>query len=155
MMIDEKLNSMGVKLSDPVPSVGSFIPVVITGNLAFLSGQIPVELGSNPIQVKYKGKVGRDLSLKDSQAAARLCVINGLSELKQVVGSLDKIKKIVKVSGYVNCDPFFADHAKVINGASDFLVEVFGEKGKHSRVSVGASSLAFDSSVEVEFIVEV
>jgi enamine deaminase RidA (YjgF/YER057c/UK114 family) len=155
MMIDEKLNSMGVKLSDPVPSVGSFIPVVITGSLVFVSGQIPVEPGSNPIQVKYKGKVGRDLSLKDGQAAARLCVINGLSELKQVVGSLDKIKKFVKVSGYVNCDPSFTDHANVINGASDFLVEVFGEKGKHSRVSVGASSLAFDSSVEVEFIVEI
>jgi enamine deaminase RidA (YjgF/YER057c/UK114 family) len=155
MMIDEKLNSMGVKLSDPVPSVGSFIPVVMTGSLAFVSGQIPVEPGSNPIQVKYKGKVGRDLSLKDGQAAARLCVINGLSELKQVVGSLDKIKKFVKVSGYVNCDPSFTDHANVINGASDFLVEVFGEKGKHSRVSVGASSLAFDSSVEVEFIVEI
>jgi enamine deaminase RidA (YjgF/YER057c/UK114 family) len=155
MMIDEKLNSMGVKLSDPVPSVGSFIPVVMTGSLAFVSGQIPVEPGSNPIQVKYKGKVGRDLSLKDGQAAARLCVINGLSELKQVVGSLDKIKKFVKVSGYVNCDPSFTDHANVINGASDFLVEVFGEKGKHSRVSVGTSSLAFDSSVEVEFIVEI
>jgi enamine deaminase RidA (YjgF/YER057c/UK114 family) len=155
MMIDEKLNSVGVKLSDPVPSVGSFIPVVITGNLAFVSGQLPVEPGINPIQVKYKGKLGRDISLEDGQAAARLCVINGLSELKYVIGNLDNIKKFVKVSGYVNCDPSFTDHAKVINGASDFLVQVFGEKGKHSRVSVGASSLAFDSSVEVDFIVEI
>jgi len=155
MMIDEKLNSMGVKLSDPTPSIGSFIPVVITGNLAFVSGQIPVEPGSNPIQIKYKGKVGRDITLEDGQAGAKLCAINGLSELKQALGSLDKIKKFVKVSGYVNCDPSFTDHAKVINGASDFLVEVFGEKGKHSRVSVGASSLAFDSSVEVDFIVEI
>jgi enamine deaminase RidA (YjgF/YER057c/UK114 family) len=154
-MIDEKLNSMGVKLSDPVPSVGSFIPVVITGNLAFVSGQIPIEPGSNPIQVKYKGKVGRDISLEDGQAAAKLCAINGLAELKQALGSLDNIKKFVKVSGYVNCDPSFIDHPKVINGASNFLVEVFGEKGKHARVSVGASSLAFDSSVEVDFIVEV
>ena len=87
--------------------------------------------------------------------AAKLCAINGLSELKQALGSLDKIKKFVKVSGYINCDPSFTDHAKVINGASDFLVQVFGEKGKHARVSVGASSLAFDSSVEVDFIVEV
>ena len=87
--------------------------------------------------------------------AARLCVINGLSELKNVVGNLDNIKKFVKVSGYVNCDSSFTDHAKVINGASDFLVEVFGEKGKHARVSVGASSLALDSSVEVDFIVEI
>jgi enamine deaminase RidA (YjgF/YER057c/UK114 family) len=155
MMIDEKINSMGVKLSNPVPSVGSFIPVVITGNLAFVSGQIPVEPGSDPMQIRYKGKVGRDISLEDGQAAAKLCTINGLSELKQALGSLDNIKKFVKVSGYVNCDPSFTDHAKVINGASDFLVGVFGEKGKHARVSVGASSLAFDSSVEVEFIVEI
>jgi len=154
-MIDEKLNSIGVKLSDPVLSVGSYIPVVITCNLAFVSGQLPIEPGSNPIQVKYKGKLGRDISLEDGQAAARLCVINGLSELKNVVGNLDNIKKFVKVSGYVNCDPSFTDHAKVINGASDFLVEVFGEKGKHARVSVGAGSLALDSSVEVEFIVEI
>jgi enamine deaminase RidA (YjgF/YER057c/UK114 family) len=155
-MIEEKLNSFGVKLSDThPPAVGSFIPVLITGNLAFVSGQIPIEPGSNQIQVKYKGKVGRDISLEDGRAAAKLCAINGLSELKQALGSLDNIKKFVKVSGYVNCDPSFADHSKVINGASDFLVQVFGEKGKHARVSVGASSLAFDSSVEVEFIVEV
>jgi enamine deaminase RidA (YjgF/YER057c/UK114 family) len=155
-MIQERLNSLGVKLSDTQSSaVGSFIQVVITGNLAFVSGQIPVEPGSNPIQVKYKGKVDRDISLEDAQAAARLCVINGLSELKQALGSLDKIKKFVKVSGYVNCDPSFTGHAKVINGASDFIVEVFGEKGKHARVSVGVSSLAFDSSVEVDFVVEV
>ena len=100
MMIDEKLNSIGVKLSHPIQSVGSFIQVVITGNL-------------------------------------------------------DNIKKIVKVSGYVSCDSSFTDHAKVINGASDFLVEIFGEKGKHARVSVGASSLALNSSVEVDFIVEI
>ncbi len=155
MMIDEKLNSVGVELSDPVPSVGSFVQVVITGNLAFVSGQLPIEPGSNPVQVKYKGKIGRDISLEDGQAAARLCAINGLSELKNIVGDLDNIKKIVKVSGYVNCDSSFTDHAKVINGASDFLVEVFGEKGKHARVSVGASSLALDSSVEVDFIVEI
>ena len=155
-MIEERLNSLGVKLADTQSSVvGSFIPVVITGNLAFVSGQIPIKQGSNPIQVKYKGKVGRDISIEDGQAAARLCVINGLSELKQALGNLDKIKKFVKVSGYVNCDPSFTGHAKVINGASDFLVEVFGEKGKHARVSSGASSLALDSSVEVDFIVEV
>ena len=154
-MIEERLNSLGVKLSDTQHTIGSFVPVVITGTLVFVSGQIPIEPGSNSINANYKGKVGRDISLEDGQAAARLCVINGLSELKQALESLDKIKKFVKVSGYVNCDPSFTDHAKVINGASDFIVEVFGEKGKHARVSVGASSLALDSSVEVDFIVEV
>jgi enamine deaminase RidA (YjgF/YER057c/UK114 family) len=154
-MIEERLNSLGVKLSDTQHTIGSFVPVVITGNLVFVSGQIPIEPSSNSINAKYKGKVGRDISLEDGQAAARLCVINGLSELKQALGSLDKIKKFVKVSGYVSCDASFTAHAKVINGASDFIVDVFGEKGKHARVSVGASSLAFDSSVEVELIVEV
>jgi enamine deaminase RidA (YjgF/YER057c/UK114 family) len=154
-MIEERLNSLGIKLSDTQHTIGSFVPVVITGNLVFVSGQIPIEPGSNSINANYKGKVGRDISLEDGQAAARLCIINGLSELKQALGSLDKIKKFVKVSGYVNCDASFTGHAKVINGASDFIVDVFGEKGKHARVSVGASSLAFDSSVEVELIVEV
>ena len=154
-MIEERLNSLGVKLSGTQHTIGSFVPVAITGNLVFVSGQIPIEPGSNSVNAKYKGKVGRDISLEDGQAAARLCIINGLSELKQALGSLDKIKKFVKVSGYVNCDASFTGHAKVINGASDFIVDVFGEKGKHARVSVGASSLAFDSSVEVEIIVEV
>jgi enamine deaminase RidA (YjgF/YER057c/UK114 family) len=154
-VIEERLNSLGIKLADTQSStVGSFIPIVITGNLAFVSGQIPIEPGSNPIQVTYKGKVGRDISLEVGQAAAKLCVINGLSELKLALGSLDKIKKFVKVSGYVNCDASFTDIAKVINGASDFVVEVFGEKGKHSRVSVGVNSLALDSSVEIDFVVE-
>lgn len=155
-MIEEKLKLLGIKLSDTKSSaVGSFTQVVISGNLAFVSGQIPIQLGSNPVEVKFKGKVGRDVSLEEGQAAARLCLINGLSELKQIVGNLDNIKKIVKVSGYINCDPSFAGHAKVINGASDLLVEVFGEKGKHTRVSVGVNSLAFDSSVELDLIAEI
>jgi enamine deaminase RidA (YjgF/YER057c/UK114 family) len=155
-MIEEKIKLLGIKLSDTKSSaVGSFTQVVISGNLAFVSGQIPIQLGSNPVEVKFKGKVGRGVSLEEGQAAARLCLINGLSELKQIVGNLDNIKKIVKVSGYVNCDPSFAGHAKVINGASDLLVEVFGEKGKHTRVSVGVNSLAFDSSVELDLIAEI
>ncbi|MGC2428693.1 MAG: RidA family protein, partial [Nitrososphaeraceae archaeon] len=149
-MIDEKLVSLGIKLSDPLPPVGSYVPVIIAGNLIFVSGQIPVEPGSNPIHVKYKGKVGRDISLEDGQAAAILCAINALSQLKGALNSLDQIKKFVKVSGYVNCDPSFTDHPKVINGASDFLVQLFGEKGKHTRVAVGASSLPFDCSVEID-----
>jgi enamine deaminase RidA (YjgF/YER057c/UK114 family) len=155
LMIEEKLVSLGVKLSDQLPPpVGSYLPVIVTGNLAFVSGQIPVEPGSNPVQVKYKGKVGRDISLEDGQAAARLCAINALSQLKGALNSLDQIKKFVKVSGYVNCDPSFTDHPKVINGASDFLVQLFDEKGKHTRVAVGSSSLPFNSSVEIDFIVE-
>ncbi len=106
-------------------------------------------------QVKFRGKVGKDLSLEAGQQAARLCTINALAQLKAALGSLDRIKRFVKVTGFVSCDPTFTDQPKVINGASDFLVQVFGEKGRHARAAVGVSSLPLDSAVEVEFIVEI
>ena len=155
-MIEEKLSSLGIKLFDvPPPSAGSYIPLVITGNLVFLSGQIPVESGSMPPKVEFKGKVGKDISLEDGQKAARLCTINALSHLKSAFGTLDKIKKFVKVSGFVNCAPSFIDHSKIINEASNLLTQIFGEKGKHARLAVGVNSLPLDSSVEIEFIVEI
>ena len=158
IVIEEKLRSLGIKLSDSLPPspAGSYVPVVVTNNLAFVSGQVALEGGgSAPVQVKYKGKVGTDISIEDGQKAARLCLINALSQFKTALGSLDNIKKFVKVSGYVNCDPSFIDQPRVINGASDFLLEVFGEKGKHARTSVGVTSLPFDSAVEIDFIVEI
>jgi enamine deaminase RidA (YjgF/YER057c/UK114 family) len=99
--------------------------------------------------------VGRDITIEAGQHAARLCTINALAQLKSALGSLDRIKRVVKVSGFVNCDPSFTDQAKVINGASDLLVQIFGDAGKHARAAVGVSSLPLDSAVEVEFIVEV
>ena len=159
IVIEEKLRSLGIKLSDSLPPqpAGSYVPVVVTNNLAFVSGQVALEGGggSAPVQVKYKGKVGTDISIEDGQKAARLCLINALSQLKTALGSLDNIKKFVKISGYVNCGPSFTDQPKVINGASDFLLEVFGEKGKHARTAVGVISLPFDSAVEIDFIVEI
>ena len=153
-MIEEKLILFDVKLSDAPPPAGSYIPVVITGNLVFVSGQIPVELGSVPMRIQFSGKVGKDISVEEGQKAARLCTINALTHLKMALGSLDHIKQFIKVSGFVNCDPTFTDHSKVINGASDFIVQLFGEKGKHARSAVGMSSLPLDSAVEVEFIIE-
>ena len=147
-MIQEKLSSLGISLPiAPEPS-GSYLAVVISGNLAFVAGQIPME-GK---QVKFRGKVD---SIEVGQEAARLCTINALAQLKSSLGSLDRIKRIIKVTGFVNCDPSFVDHSKVINGASDLLVNIFGEKGKHARSAVGVSSLPLNSTVEVEFIVEV
>jgi enamine deaminase RidA (YjgF/YER057c/UK114 family) len=99
--------------------------------------------------------VGKDLSIEQGQEAARLCVINGLAQLKAHLGSLDRISRIVKVTGFVNCEADFTDHPKVINGASDLLVKVFGDNGKHARAAVGMSSLPLDSAVEVEFIAEI
>jgi enamine deaminase RidA (YjgF/YER057c/UK114 family) len=154
-MIEEKILALGIELPNAPQSAGSYIQVAITGNLVFVSGQIPVEPGSIPMQVKFKGKVGKDISLEEGQEAARLCTINALAQLKSTLGSLEKIRKFVKVSGFVNCDASFSNHPQIINGASDFIVQLFGEKGRHSRSAIGASSLPLDSAVEIEFIVEV
>jgi enamine deaminase RidA (YjgF/YER057c/UK114 family) len=154
-MIEEKILALGIELPNAPPSAGSYVQVTITGNLVFVSGQIPVEPGSIPMQVKYKGKVGKDISLEEGQEAARLCTINALAQLKSTLGSLEKIRKFVKVSGFVNSDASFSNHPQIINGASDFIVQLFGEKGRHSRSAIGASSLPLDSAVEIEFIVEI
>ena len=154
-MIEEKILSLGIELPDAPQSAGSYIQAVTTGNLVFVSGQIPVEPGSIPMQARFKGKVGKDISLEQGQEAARLCTINALAQLKSTLGSLDKIRKFVKVTGFVNCDDSFRNHPQVINGASDFIVQLFGEKGRHSRSAIGASSLPLDSAVEIEFIVEI
>lgn len=154
-MIEEKILALGIELPNAPRSAGSYVQVAITGNLVFVSGQIPVEPGSIPMQVKFKGKVGKDISLEEGQEAARLCTINALAQLKSALGSLDKIRKFVKVSGFVNCDASFRNHPQVINGASDFIVQLFGEKGRHSRSAIGVNSLPLDSAVELEFIVEI
>ncbi|MFL6477241.1 MAG: RidA family protein [Nitrososphaera sp.] len=147
-MIDQNLTSLGISLPIPPEPSGSYLPVVLSNNLVFVAGQIPIE-GK---EVKFKGKVD---SIQRGQEAAQLCTINALAQLKSFLGSLERIKRVIKVTGFVNCDPSFHDHAKVINGASDLLVAVFGEKGKHARAAVGVCSLPCDSSVEIEFIVEV
>src|SRR5919112_649790 len=147
-MIDEKLASLGISIPIPPEPVGSYLPVVLSGNLAFVAGQVPTE-GK---QVKFRGKVD---SIEIGQEAARLCTVNALAQLKSSLGSLDRIKRVVKVTGFINSDPSFADHSKVINGASDLLVNVFGDKGKHARVAVGVTSLPLDSTVELEFIMEI
>ena len=147
-MIDQNLTSLGINLPVPPEPVGSYLPVVLCNNLVFVAGQIPVE-GKD---VKFKGKVN---STQLGQNAAQLCTINALAQLKSFLGSLDRIKQFIKVTGFVNCEPSFTDHAKVINGASDLLVRVFGEKGKHARAAIGVNSLPLNSSVEIEFILEV
>lgn len=147
-MIEEKITSLGISLPIPPEPAGSYVPVIVSNNFAFVAGQIPTE-GK---QVKFRGKVD---SIATGQEAARLCIINALAQLKLQLGTLDKIKQVVKVTGYVNCDPSFTDHPKVINGASDLLVDVFGERGKHARAAVGVNSLPLDSAVEIELIVEV
>ena len=147
-MIEDKLSSLGISLPIPPQPAGSYVPVVISGNVAFVAGQIPAE-GNN--YVRFRGKV---VSVETGQRAARLCAINALAQLRSSLGSLDRVKQVIKLTGYVNCDSSFADHPMVINGASDLLVQLFGEKGKHARVAVGVNSLPLDSAVEIDLIVE-
>jgi len=147
---EEKLKELGVTLPKaPIPA-GNYIPAVKTGNLLFISGQIPLENG----KVAYTGKVS-DENLETAQKSAKSCAINILAQIKREVGSLDKVTKIVKLSGFVNSVPEFIQHPKVINPASDLMFEVFGEKGKHARVALGAGSLPLDSMTEIDAIVEI
>ena len=150
-VIKEKLDTLGIKLPTPPKPAGSYIPVVRTGNLVFVSGQIPIKDG----KILYSGKVTKDLSIEDAQKGARLCAINALAQLNSEFGNLENISKIVRVSGFVNSPPEFTEQPKVINGASDLLFEIFEEKGQHTRIAVGVSSLPLNSAVEIDLIVEI
>ncbi len=149
-MIEEKLKSLDISLPTPPRPAGSYIPVVISQHLAFVSGQIPMQDG----KVAFSGKVPSIQSIEEAQKAAKLCAINALAQIKAELGSLDRIKKIVRVSGFVNSTEDFSEHPKVINSASDFLHDVFGDIGKHSRIAIGVNSLPLNSTVELEMIVE-
>jgi enamine deaminase RidA (YjgF/YER057c/UK114 family) len=148
---ESKLKELGVELSNPSSPVANYVNVVRSGNLLFLSGKGPLKNDGNYI----KGKVGIDLTIEQGYKAARLTGINQLSVLKSTLGNLKKVKRIVKVFGMVNCSSEFTDHPKVINGYSDLMVEVFGQKGKHARAAVGMGSLPSDIAVEIEMIVEI
>ncbi|HKU33337.1 MAG TPA: RidA family protein [Candidatus Nitrosotalea sp.] len=150
-MIEEKIASLNILLPVPPKPAGSYIPVTRTGNLVFVSGQIPVKEG----KVEFQGKVPTDVSIETAQQAAKLCVINVLAQLRAEIGSLDKVSKIVRVSGFVNSASDFYEQPKIINAASDLLFEIFGEKGKHSRIAVGVASLPLNSTVEIDMIAEV
>lgn len=149
-MIEEKLQALNITLPNAPKPAGSYVPVVITDTIVFVSGQIPIKDG----KVVYTGKIPTQQSIEDGQMAAKLCIINALAQLKAQLGTLDKIKKIVKVSGFVNSTPEFKEHPKVLNTASELLFEIFGQKGQHTRIAVGVSSLPLDSTVELDMIVK-
>ncbi len=151
IVIEEKLGLLNISLPIPPKPAGSYIPVVRTGNLVFVSGQIPVKDG----KVEFHGKVPTNVSIEIAQQAARLCIINVLAQLKAELGTLDKISRIVRVSGFVNSTQDFTEQPKIINAASDLLFEIFGDRGKHSRIAVGVSSLPLNSTVEIDVIAEV
>jgi enamine deaminase RidA (YjgF/YER057c/UK114 family) len=147
--IDKRLSEIGITLPPPGAPAGNYVPFVIVGDLVFMSGQVTREAG----KMKYTGKVGRDLTIEQGQAAARLCAVNLLAQLKAACGGdLDRVERCVRLSGFVNCTPDFLEQPKVVNGASDLMVEVFGERGQHARTAIGSVALPLDSAVEVEAI---
>lgn len=149
-MIEEKIKSVGIKLPNSPNPAGSYIPVVKSGNLLYVSGQIPMEDG----KVAFTGKVS-DANIETAQKSARICAINILAQLKKELGDLEKISKIVRLSGFVNSEPEFTQQPKVINAASDLFYEIFGDIGKHSRIAVGVASLPLNSMTEIDAIVEI
>jgi enamine deaminase RidA (YjgF/YER057c/UK114 family) len=150
--IDARLKELDIILPSPPVPVASYVPYVVSGNLVFISGQVTVA----PDGLKYVGIVGKDLSLEDGKAAARLCAINVIAQVKAACGGdLDRVRRCVKVTAFVNAVPGFAQHPEVANGASDLFGEVFGEAGKHARAAVGAGSLPRNVACEVEAIFEI
>ena len=148
--IEARLTELGFPLPEVAKPVASYVASVVTGNLCFTAGQLPFVNGSLP----HAGKVGRDVSAEDAKDLARLCALNALAALKLEIGDLDRVTRIVKVVGFVSVVPEFTAIPGVMNGASDFLVEVFGDIGIHARSSVGVPALPLDSAVEVELIAE-
>lgn len=148
--IEQKLAEMGFPLPAVAKPVAAYVPSVVTGNLCFTSGQLPFVDGALPLS----GKVGRDVSAEDAKDLARLCALNALAALKLAIGDLDRVTRIVKVVGFVSVVPEFTAIPGVINGASEFLGEVFGDVGSHARSAVGVPALPLDSAVELEIIAE-
>jgi enamine deaminase RidA (YjgF/YER057c/UK114 family) len=150
--IDKRLAELGIALPAPASPVGSYVPYVNVGALVFISGQLPRAEG----KLAFTGKVGRDVTVENGQAAARVCALNLLAHLKVAcAGNLDRVVRCVRMSGFVNSDPEFKDHPQVVNGASDLMHDVFGESGRHARTAVGVAALPANAAVEVEAIFEI
>ncbi|MFG1298863.1 RidA family protein [Xanthobacter sp. V3C-3] len=149
--VDARLAELGIVLPTPNPPLANYVPVARTGNLLFVSGQVSIDASGKAIA----GKLGAGVDVEAGRAAARLCAINILAQVKAAVGDLDKVVRVVKLVGFVNATADFTDHPKVVNGCSDLFVDVLGDKGRHARSAVGVGGLPFDVAVEVEAIVEV
>ena len=146
----DRLTALGLSLPAGPAPIAAYVNCVRTGNLLFLSGGLPVDG-----EKKILGKVPTAVSIEDAREAARMCVLNRLAVIRDAVGSLDKVKQIVTLNGFVNSEPDFTGHPQVVNGASELLVELFGDKGKHSRTALGVAALPLDAAVEINLVVEV
>lgn len=151
MSFEQRLAELGLTLPTPPKPVATYVPFVQVGNLLFLSGVVPSRDG----QIVYKGKLGRDVSKEEGYEASKLTLLNALANIRLAVDSLDRVKRVVKMTGYVASYEGFTEQPAVINGASDLLVEIFGDAGRHARVAVGVAELPLGVPVELELIVEV
>ena len=151
MSAEDKAKELGLQLGNAPAPAGSYVPTVQTGNLLFVSGQLPTRPdGTRPV-----GKLGDSISVEEGYEAAKLCAIALLNQVQAALGSLDKVTRVVKVTGFVNSTPDFTQQPQVVNGASELLAAVFGDAGKHARAAVGVASLPAGAPVEVEMVVEV
>jgi len=150
--VEKKLRELGIAIAAPAAPVANYVPCVRTGNLLMVSGQICLD---DDGKLVAKGQLGANVSVEDGQKAARACAVNLLAQVKAAVGDLDKVARVVRLGGFVNSVPGFLDGPKVMNGASDVMVAVFGEKGKHARTTVGVGALPRDAAIEVEALFEV
>ena len=147
-----RLTQQQIELPQATVAVANYVPFVLSGNTLYISGQISVWNGD----LRYQGKLGENVSVDEGYQAARICGLNLLAQLKSACGGdLDRVARVIKLGGYVNCRPDFTDHPKVINGASDLMVDVFGDSGRHARFAVGASSLPSGVAVEIDGIFEI
>ena len=151
MSAEQRLAELGLTLPAPATPAGLYAPCVQTGSLLFVSGQIPTRDG----QVLRHGRCGETVSVDEAALVARACAVNGLAIVRGHLGTLDRVARVVRVGGYVASAPGFVDHPKVVNGASQLLIDVFGEAGRHARVAIGVAELPLGVPVEVEFLFEV
>ncbi len=151
MSAEAQLKRLGIELTQPPAPVAQYIPAKRVGDLVFVSGQVPFRNG----KLEYVGKVGSERTPEEGKKAAELCALNALAHVRSLIGSLDNVDEVVQVRGFVNCTPEFVNHPEVINGASELLVNVFGERGRHARAALGTSSLPRNATTEVEIIVKV
>lgn len=151
MSAEKTIKALGITLPEPPTPIGAYLPGIRSGNLLFLSGVLPMVDG----RLAFKGKLGLELGIDEGYEAAGVACLNALAIVKKELGSLDKVRRVVKVTGYVASSSGFYNQPKVVNGASELLQKVFGDKGKHARAAVGCVSLPGDSPVEIEMIVEV
>jgi enamine deaminase RidA (YjgF/YER057c/UK114 family) len=151
MSPEDRLKELGIELLEPPSPLGSYVPVIRTGNLVFLSGILPLVEG----KLLRQGKVGEDITIDDAREDAKRVVMNALAVLRSHIGSLNTVKRCIKITGYIASSPDFTEQPKVLNAASDLLHEIFGEAGRHARAAVGVTVLPLNASVEIEFIFEV